>query len=349
MNDEKRYINPRFKKSNKTVYSASDITEGLKDGKTDILSYAITLAESNLSTDNDIILTVLANSQKEYLHTKRIAITGPPGAGKSTFIDSVGSKLIAIGKKIAVISIDPSSPESKGSILGDKTRMESLSSKENAFIRPSPSGLKKGGISQATRESILLCELAGFEYIFVETVGVGQSEYEVSELVDMNILLIQAGSGDDLQGIKRGIMERADTFVINKNDGENIPLVNTSKKSLDQAKQLLLPRAHNRAINTLVYSAIILENCDDILTEIEDFDAHILKGEYKSSNRIKQDLLWFRKSFDKILINLFQEIPSIQKLKSNLQHYISTKKISSVEATQLLKDALLKNDVLGRK
>ena len=206
----KRNINPQ------------EICNKIREGNISALSKAITLCESNNDSDREISSQILANLKPKNKNTIRIGITGVPGAGKSTFIEAFGNFLSNQGIKIAVLTIDPSSRATKGSILGDKTRMETLSTKNNVFIRPSPASNFKGGVGKNTPESIFLCESAGYEIILVETVGVGQNEISVSDMVDFFLLLKITGSGDELQGIKRGIIEMSDLIVINKCDGNNI-------------------------------------------------------------------------------------------------------------------------------
>lgn len=231
-------INPKkqhhwnFKHAN-----AQDIVKGILAKDVNMLSNAITLAESESQLDRDIIVTVLELLKADWISNDsiRIGITGPPGVGKSTFIERLGNFIIAREDNLAVLAIDPSSNDSKGSILGDKTRMETLSRSESAFIRPNPSRSHLGGMSPSTHSSILLCEVADFRHIILETVGVGQSEIEIKHLTDTVIVLLQPGSGDDLQGIKKGLMEIADILIVHKMDGSQL---NMAKQKISQLKQL---------------------------------------------------------------------------------------------------------------
>jgi LAO/AO transport system kinase len=220
-------INPdmlnRLRKSRRKRLTADDYTDGILRGDRTILSQAITLVESSLPEHYDIAQAVVEKCLPASSRSVRIGITGVPGAGKSTFIETFGTMLTRLhGRRLAVLAIDPSSQQSRGSIMGDKTRMEQLSTDPDAFIRPSPSAGTLGGVARKTRESIILCEAAGFDTIIVETVGVGQSETAAHSMVDFFLVLMLAGAGDELQGIKRGIMEMADTIVINKADGNNV-------------------------------------------------------------------------------------------------------------------------------
>ena len=227
-----------FRRSRKQLPTINEFVQGIKEGSRALLSQAITLIESALpehqSLSQELIKRCLPLSGKSI----RIGITGVPGAGKSTFIESFGGFLTAKGHHLAVLAIDPSSERSGGSILGDKTRMEELSADERAFIRPSPSGGTTGGVARKTRESIILCEAAGYDTIIVETVGVGQSETAVHSMVDFFLLLMIPGAGDELQGMKRGIMEMADMIVINKADGDTLTLARKAKTEYTNAMHL---------------------------------------------------------------------------------------------------------------
>jgi LAO/AO transport system kinase len=212
---------------------------GVLDGNVAILSRAITLAESTKKEHKALAVKILEGVVHQTGRSFRLGITGVPGVGKSTFIESFGKEVVKRGHKLAVLAIDPSSGKSKGSILGDKTRMETLAATQNVFIRPSPSSGTLGGVARATYETMLLCEAAGFDFIIIETVGVGQSEYAVSRLADFFLLLMLAGAGDELQGIKRGIMEMADSIIITKADGNNIQKARTAKVQFESAMHLL--------------------------------------------------------------------------------------------------------------
>ena len=230
-------INPYSKKRIKRRrFTPGEYLEGILRGEVSVLGQAVTLVESSLPEDHAIAQEVIEKCLPYAGKSIRIGITGVPGAGKSTFIEALGMHILQHGHKLAVLAIDPSSERTKGSILGDKTRMEELSVARNAFIRPSPSAGSLGGVARKTRESIVLCEAAGFDTVFVETVGVGQSETAVHSMVDFFLLIQLAGTGDELQGIKRGIMEMADGIAINKSDGTNIE---KSKLARQQYKNAL--------------------------------------------------------------------------------------------------------------
>ena len=338
MSNRNKNINPNFKKPSRVKIDAKQLTEKLLEGDKIHLSHALSLAESVLDSDRNTISEVLRNYQKR--NTKRIAVTGPPGAGKSTFIDSFGNYLADQGNKIAILTIDPSSPQSGGSILGDKTRMEQLINQENVYIRPSASGTETGGVSAATMECILLCEMASYDYIIVETVGVGQSEVAVSDLVDMYILLVQPGSGDDLQGIKRGIMELADLFLVNKADGDKMDLAKLSAKAIDSAKSLLHPKEHGLKPQTLLYSSETLLNIDKVSSVIEGFFEDINSNKFYEKNRTEQMSLWLTREINKSIIETVEEIQEIKELKSSLQNQINNSEAFPIEAGGIIKKAI---------
>ncbi len=338
MSNQNKNINPNFKKANRIKLNAEDLTKKLLEGNKMQLSHALSLAESLRSEDRKIIAKVLSNYKKR--KTKRIAVTGPPGAGKSTLIDSIGNHLATQGKKIAILTIDPSSPQSGGSILGDKTRMEQLINQENVYIRPSASGTEAGGVSAATMECILLSEMAGYEYVIVETVGVGQSEVAVSDLVDMYMLVVQPGSGDELQGIKRGIMELADLFLINKADGDKLELAKMSAKAIDASKSLLHPKAHGLKPQTLLYSSETLLNIDKLTAAIDQFFIDIIDNQFYEKNRNSQMSLWLTREINKSIIETVEDIPQIKELKSSLQNQINNSEAFPIEAGGIIKQAI---------
>jgi LAO/AO transport system kinase len=274
---------------------------GVLSGDRVILSQAITLTESRLEEDQHISSEIIAGILPRSGRSIRIGITGVPGVGKSTFIEAFGALLSNLGKKIAVLAIDPSSKRTGGSILGDKTRMEELSRNPNAYIRPSPTGQSLGGVAAKTRESILLCEAAGFEVILVETVGVGQSETEVRNMVDFFLLLMLPGAGDELQGIKKGIMEMADAIVINKADGDNLKKANEAKENYNQALHLF--EANPSGWNTPVLTCSALENngLDVLWKLIEEFREFTFANNYFNQNRSKQNIVWMHNHLQSLI------------------------------------------------
>lgn len=279
----------------------------LKQGQRRALAKAITLVESKLDDDREAAQVLLNEVLPSTGQSIRIGITGVPGVGKSTFIEALGLSLVQAGKKVAVLAVDPSSPIRGGSILGDKTRMEMLSRESNAFIRPSPSEGALGGVAQKTRETMLLCEAAGYDVVLIETVGVGQSEYQVAAMVDFFLVLMLPNAGDELQGIKRGIMELADALVINKHDGQNMHLAEKTKGHYQSALHLM---QQNKSWAPQVKTCSAIENTgiEAIWTMILDFKASGQTSGDFESKRAKQKSEW--------LDTLIKEMLSI-KLKNN--------------------------------
>ncbi|MGB1283958.1 MAG: methylmalonyl Co-A mutase-associated GTPase MeaB, partial [Polaribacter sp.] len=268
----------------------------------------------------------------------RIGITGVPGVGKSTFIETFGKHLTSQGKKVAVLAVDPSSAVHKGSILGDKTRMEQLVIDKNAFIRPSPSGISLGGVAQKTRESIILCEAAGFENIIIETVGVGQSETVVHSMVDFFLLLKLSGAGDELQGIKRGIIEMADGIVINKADGENIKNAKIAKVAFNRALHLYPLKESNWQPKVLTASALHNTGIQEINGLINAYISLTKKNNYFQQKRNEQNKFWLLSTIDQQLKDNFYKNPIIKKaLKEEIKNLENGKTTPFYAAKKLLK------------
>lgn len=289
----------------KVLPDLKTFVQGILAGDIGLLSRAITLVESTLPSHQELAEKILERCLPHSGKSIRVGITGIPGVGKSTFIEAFGNHLIQSGRRIAVLTIDPTSQLSKGSILGDKTRMETLSRRNEAFIRPSPSGDSLGGVARKTRETIFLCEAAGFDTILVETVGVGQSETAVYSMVDVFLLLLIAGAGDELQGIKRGIMEMADLIAITKADGENILRANRAKSETISAVHFL--PAHDSGVKTEVKtcSALTGEGIPEIWTEILSFIRTIDDKGYLNQKRKEQAKHWLQESVQTMLLDDF--------------------------------------------
>ena len=296
------------------------------------LGKAITLIESSRDEDKlasqELLKKVLPHSGKSF----RLGITGVPGVGKSTFIESFGQFLISQGKKVAVLAIDPSSPLSGGSILGDKTRMEKLSQDENAFIRPSPSQCFLGGVAQKTRETILLCEAAGYDFIIIETVGVGQSEFEVSDMVDFFMILMLPNAGDELQGIKKGILELADAIIINKADGEAL---NLAKQSLAQYNSALELFRHNPnwKTKTEMCSALHNQNISKIYDIINEYKIAV-GDKYLTENRLNQNRDWYLKLIQEIINFTISSNHDLTAKKSELEQKVAKGQMLALTAAQ---------------
>jgi LAO/AO transport system kinase len=325
-----------IKEKRQTQPSADDLVKDILKGNMTALSRAITLVEStnpeHLAKANDIIQKCLP-----YANTSiRIGITGVPGVGKSTFIETFGTYLTSNGKKVAVLAVDPSSTLSKGSILGDKTRMEDLVKDENAFIRPSPSGTSLGGVARKSRETIILCEAAGFDTILIETVGVGQSETAVHSMVDFFLLLKLAGAGDELQGIKRGIMEMADAIVINKADGDNLKNAKIAKVEFNRALHMYPAKESGWQPTVLLASALKNEGISDIWELIETYISQSKKNDYFDHKRKGQNKFWLLQTIEDRLKSDFYNNPVIKKELQNQLQLIEDGKTSPFVAAELL-------------
>lgn len=310
----------------KPSLSIQEYKEGILAKDIAILARAITLSESSLpehqQTAQEIIKSVLPNTG----HSIRVGITGVPGVGKSTFIESFGQLLIEKGHRVAVLAVDPSSTLSKGSILGDKTRMEKLSANKKAFIRPSPSGGSLGGVTRKTRESILLCEAAGFDWILIETVGVGQSETEVQQISDFFLLLMLAGAGDELQGIKRGIMEMADGIAITKADGSNTEKAKGARAEYAKAIHLFPPTESGWIPEVKTCSAIENKGVAEIYAMIEKFMLHGKANGFLNKKRQLQDLSWFEKLVEeKLRLRFFNDSKFLERYDAARQSVVQNK------------------------
>jgi LAO/AO transport system kinase len=279
-----------------------ELIRGIEANDSRALSKAITLAESTLPEKRDLALEVITHFGPQNL-SYRIGITGTPGAGKSTFIEAIGIKLLQDPtRKIAVLSIDPSSGKTHGSILGDKTRMNKLSGHDRAYIRPTAAGSQLGGLAKNTRLAMLLCEAAGYNTILIESVGVGQGETEVAQLTDLFTLVLNPGGGDELQGIKRGIMEMADIVVINKADGDAERQANLTAKEYSMALHLM-PENENKWIPKVITSSALHDKGIDTFWEKAfDFEKQITSGEWKVTRRKEQMHYWARKSVQDLLL-----------------------------------------------
>ncbi|MEA3452239.1 MAG: methylmalonyl Co-A mutase-associated GTPase MeaB [Bacteroidota bacterium] len=331
-------INPnlnKFLKKNK-AYKAKEFADKIISGDRNFLSRAITILESTKPSDiklaSEIIHQCLPYSGK----SRRIGITGVPGVGKSTFIDIFGKHLIDKGCKIAILAIDPSSTISGGSILGDKTRMESLSGEKNAFIRPSPTSGNLGGVASKTRESIVLCEAAGFDTIIIETVGVGQSEISVSSMVDVFIMLLVSGTGDDLQGIKRGIMEMLDILVFTKDDGANKNPTLIAKKQFEIAIKMFPTKKSLWIPEVLSVSAIENNGINDVLTILNKYFAFIKENDFFNNNRKNQSKQWFHDQISCLLKTKFYSSENIKTELQTIENKIVEKKLSPISAAYKL-------------
>jgi LAO/AO transport system kinase len=320
----------------KARLTIDEYTSGILTGDRIVLGKAISLIESNLSTDEQQTIQLVEKIIDKTGNSIRIGITGVPGVGKSTFIETFGKFITDQGKKIAVLTVDPSSQLTKGSILGDKTRMDELSKNNSAFIRPTASGNVLGGVANKTREAILVCEAAGFDVIVVETVGVGQSEVAVKNMVDFFLLLMLAGAGDELQGIKKGIMEMADAVVISKTDGDNIKHATKAQAEYQHALHLIPASTSGWSPKVLTCSSLTNTGIQEIWEMILKFKDHTSKSGFFEKNRMQQNIAWFQEHFNHLLKNDFRRFPSIQAEFTNLEKKIANQKISAQAAANEL-------------
>ena len=326
----------QLKQSRKKQFSTDQLFDGIRKGDITMLSQAITLIESSLpkhlSMSQELIAACLPYSGTGF----RLGITGVPGAGKSTFIESLGLHLIKLGQKLAVLAIDPSSERSKGSILGDKTRMETLAGRSEAYIRPSPSGGTLGGVARKTRETIILCEAAGFDTLFVETVGVGQSETAVHSMVDFFLLVMIAGAGDELQGIKRGIMEMADAILINKADGTNMQKARRAKAEFANALHLFPPSASGWTPQVNTCSSLYGYGIEDVWGMVSKYRTLTTKNGYLKQRREEQAKYWM---YETIREGIFNQVFNNTEMKKELEKYeheISQGRMTSYMAASII-------------
>ena len=303
------------------------------------LSQAITLTESRLEADQQQAKTIMESLLPHTGNSIRLGITGVPGVGKSTFIDKFGMLLIQMNHQVAVLSIDPSSQQSRGSILGDKTRMHQLSKHTKAYIRPTATGSHLGGVAQQTRESILLCEAAGYDIIIVETVGVGQSETMVRNMTDFFLLLMLAGAGDELQGIKRGIIEMADALAINKADGNNQRASQKAKQAYQQALHLFPPNSQKLSPKVFTCSALENKGLNDIWTFIQKFIQQAKENGFFAEQRRQQQLEWFHELLKQHIAQQFFQHPQVNARLDTIQRAVTQGDITAQEGVDRLLQA----------
>ena len=329
------YLRPRRRR---VLPNAGELVEGILKGDITTLARAVTLVESLSPEHQAIAQEVIEKCLPHSGNSRRIGITGVPGAGKSTSIDVFGLHVLKRGGKLAVLAIDPSSERTKGSILGDKTRMEKLSVHPDAFIRPSPSAGSLGGVARKTRETIVLCEAAGFNNIFVETVGVGQSETAVHSMVDFFLLIQLAGTGDELQGIKRGIMEMADGIVINKADGDNIQRAQLAQAQFRSALHLFPPTASGWRPEVLTYSGYFELGIPEVWDMIDRYFEFVDANGYFERKRSEQARYWMYETIDSRLRSNFYNDPDIAAMLADREQLVLSNRQSSFIAARDILD-----------
>jgi LAO/AO transport system kinase len=322
--------------------SATDYVSGILAGDRLTLARTITLIESVLPAHQELARDIVDQLLPHTGKSVRIGITGVPGAGKSTYIESFGTMLTEKGHRVAVLAIDPSSTRSGGSILGDKTRMEKLAVNDRAFIRPSPSSGTLGGVGRKTRETMLACEAAGYDVVIIETVGVGQSETTVASMVDFFLVLMIAGAGDELQGIKKGVLEVADAIVINKADGDNINRAKMARREYEAALHMLMPASANWSPPVLTCSSLFSEGIETIWKTILDHKQKFIKSGEFDVKRKEQALEWMHFLLEDGLRSWFYTNPEVAQLLPGLKKDIAELKISPTAAADRLLSLLKK-------
>lgn len=335
-------INPQItcgnKRKQRREYTVDEYIEGIISGNRTILSQAITLIESSLQHHYDKAQDIIERCLPYSTDSLRIGITGVPGAGKSTFIETFGLFLTGMGRKVAVLTIDPSSQQTKGSILGDKTRMEHLSVHPHAFIRPSPSSGSLGGVARKTRETIILCEAAGYDTILVETVGVGQSETEVHSMVDFFLLLMLAGAGDEIQGIKRGIMEMADMIAITKADGQNILSAEGAKVLYQNAINLFPPAPSGWKPRVIACSSRMNTGIKELWEIIMEYVDFTRTNGYFDSFRKEQSIIRMDNTIKECLLKSFYSDKNVSNARKEIEKLLLDGSITSYKAAFSLLD-----------
>lgn len=344
--EEPVQVNPkaleRMMAKRQRLLSLQEYVDGILKGDIVILSKAITLVESSLPEHQKMAQDIIAACLPYSGNAIRLGITGVPGAGKSTFIEALGMELSRNGHRLAVLAIDPSSQRSKGSILGDKTRMEELSQQRNVYIRPSASAGTLGGVARKTREAIILCEAAGFDTIFVETVGVGQSEIAVYSMVDFFLLILIGGAGDELQGIKRGIMEMADGIVVNKADGDNIQRANRAMAEVKNAVHLFPIAESQQPVKVMTCSALTHHNVPEVWDMVTEHVENIRKSGYLAEKRARQDVQTMYDSIEQTLKDDFYQNSLIKDMMSLMVSDVKEKRTSAYMAANKLLETYFK-------
>lgn len=331
-------LNPniRSRKTSRSDMSVDDYVAGIRSGDRMVLSRAITLIESKLYKHRQKAQSIIEGCLPYSGASVRIGVTGSPGVGKSSFIEALGNQVIELGHRLTVLAIDPSSQVSHGSILGDKTRMGTLTNREQAYIRPSPAGDSLGGVARKTRETIILCEAAGYDTIFIETVGVGQSEIAVHSMVDFFLLLLLPGAGDELQGIKRGIVEMADVIAVNKADGDRLKLAKRARQEYLNALHLFPPKDSQWTPQAVVCSSLSKLGIPEIWELVESYVRFTQNNGYFHQRRQDQARYWLEDTIARQLKQRFYNHPRVQERLGNIRRQVIEGSLSSFQGAEQL-------------
>lgn len=331
-------INPAARQQirQRKTLTVKEYVQGILEGNRVVLSRAITLIESTRTDHHEMAQEIIAACLPHAEASVRVGVTGTPGVGKSTFIEALGKHVTDTGHRIAVLAIDPTSQVTRGSILGDKTRMAALSTNENAFIRPSPAGDSLGGVARKTREAIVLCEAAGYDIVLVETVGVGQSETAVHSMVDFFLLLLLPGAGDELQGIKRGIVEMADLIAVNKADKDKLKLAQQAKREYKNALHLYPPKSNGWIPEVLTCSALEGTGIREIWETIQTYKTATQTNNFWQENRKRQAKFWLYESIKNDLSNSFFSNKKIKHTLSRVEADVAAGRLSPFKGAEEL-------------
>ncbi len=339
-NEELRRAHDATRSARPPKMTIDDYVEGVLAGDRMKLSRAITMVESNApkhyTMAQDIVQRLLPYTGKAI----RVGITGVPGAGKSTIIEALGTKLCQQGHKVAVLAVDPSSSVTGGAILGDKTRMEQLAKEPNAFIRPSPAGGTLGGVTRKSRETMLLAEAAGYDIILVETVGVGQSETTVRSMVDFFLVVVLTGAGDDLQGVKKGVIELADAILVNKADGDNLQKALLTRADYEQILHYLMPATEGWTTKAYTCSAYTGEGIQEIWDVVLQYIDQMKKTGQLDKRRAAQNLTWLQEMTQDYLMNLFLHDPDVSAARESVEAQVRAGTLAPTKALSLIAEAL---------
>ena len=336
-------VNPYLQRKRREVQPVSYYVDGIRAGNRVVLSQAITLVESTLAEDRSRAQEVVENLLPHTGRSFRLGVTGVPGVGKSTFIENFGLQLIEQGRRLAVLAVDPSSQISRGSILGDKTRMARLATHPNAYIRPSAAGQALGGVAAKTRELILLCEAAGYDFILVETVGVGQSEIAVHALTDFFLLLLLPGGGDELQGIKRGVVEMADLIAVNKADDERLEQARKTRAAYSRALHLFPPKTSGWIAKAVTCSALSGEGIPEVISLLQEFNMQMHENGYLAQHRQQQALHWLHETLRENLLSQFYRHPLVAEQLQSVEKEVENGRQTPLAAAEMLLSLVTKS------